>query len=201
MKLHTSVTSPFGRKVKIAALELGLFDRLELLQEQLTPVQANERVNATNPLGKIPALITDEGQAIYDSRVIAEYLDDLAGGHRLFPAAGPERYAALTLQALGDGLMDAAINVRYELSLRPEERRWSPWIEGMMGKVTRAVAAAAAIELQPLPLDIGKITLGCALSYLDFRYPELSWRQDHQGLARFMDALAERPSFAKTQPA
>ncbi|SNB52164.1 Glutathione S-transferase [Arboricoccus pini] len=201
MKLHTSVTSPFGRKVKVVAIELGLFDRLELLQEQLTPVQANERVNAANPLGKIPVLVTDEGQAIYDSVVIAEYLDDMAGGHRLFPAAGAERYAALTLQALGDGIMDAAIGVRYELSLRPEQYRWQPWIDGLMAKVTRALATAAAVERQPLPLDIGKITLGCALAFLEFRFPELTWRQDHPSLASFMDELAERPSFAKTKPA
>ena len=125
MKLFFSPTSPYVRKCLIAAHELGLVDRIQLLPSSAHPVQRDARIIASNPLGKVPTLITDQGQALYDSRVICEYLDQLAGGGKLFPAAGPARWSALTLQALGDGILDGALLARYEDAARPEPLRWS----------------------------------------------------------------------------
>lgn len=198
MKLYTSPTSPFGRKVKISARELGLFDRLQPITQALSPLSPNETVNADNPLGKIPTLILDDGTALYDSRVICEFLDAEAGGHRLFPASGPARWRALSRQALGDGMMDAAIAVRYEQTLRPDTHRWTPWTDGQFAKVTRALADLDRQDLVAEPLDIGTITLGCALFYLDMRFADLGWRDRHPSLARFAEALASRPSFTAT---
>lgn len=201
MRLHTNAASPFGRKVKVLAHETGLMDRIEPLNQALTPVSPNEAVTAANPLGKIPCLVTDEGEAVYDSRVICELLDSLHGGRRMFPAEGPARWRALTFQALGDGIMDAAVGTRYETFLRPEALRWPDWIAGQKLKVSRALdrleAEAGRLGDEP---DIGLITLGCALGYLDFRYADQPWRPGRPALEAWFARFDARPSMQATRP-
>lgn len=201
MQLHTSGASPFGRKVKVVAIETGLLDRLEIVNHgPLSPIAANADIVARNPLGKVPCLVTDDGTALFDSRVICEYLD-AAGGGRLFPPAGAARWRALRDQAQADGIMDAAVGTRYELNLRPEGMRWRDWSDGQMAKVQRSLDGFErdAAELAGR-VDIGTLTLGCALGYLDFRFAEVDWRRDRGGLAAWFEGLAERPSFQQTVP-
>ncbi|MGH7124909.1 MAG: glutathione S-transferase [Stellaceae bacterium] len=202
MKLRYSPTSPFVRKVMVAALETGLVDRIEKVPTSVAPTKPNEDVARENPLVKVPALITDDGLVLYDSPVICEYLDSLHGGAKLFPAGGSPRWIALRQQALGDGMLEAAILNRYE-QLRPEEYRWPEWTDGQMRKVRGAVAALEIESEQGLlrgPLTIGLLTIGCSLGYLDFRYAQENWRQRAPGLARWYDDFAERPSMRQTVP-
>lgn len=200
MKLHSSPTSPFARKVNVTAIELGLFDRLDLHAVQTSPVGPDLGLVGDSPLGKIPCLVLEDGQPLYDSRVICEYLDSLEGGGRLFPAAGPARWTALRRQALADGLMDAAVLARYETALRPPERRWAAWVDGQLDKVSRALDRLEAEGLGPA-VDIGTIAIGCALGYLDFRYGEMGWRGTRPALAAWFAAFDERPSLQRTRPA
>jgi glutathione S-transferase len=129
MKLRHSAGSPFVRKVMVLAHEHGLVDRIELVPTAVSPVQGNEGLAPENPLMKVPSLVTDDGQTLFDSSVICEYLDNLASRGKLFPAAGPARWTALRQQALGDGILDALILCRYE-TVRPDDKRWSGWTEG-----------------------------------------------------------------------
>jgi glutathione S-transferase len=201
MQLFSSPASPFGRKVKVAAHELDLLGRIEINNASLSPIAPHEGVSAANPLGKIPCLITDEGEPLFDSRVIIEYLDSLHGGTSLFPAHGPARWRALTQQALGDGIMDAAVANRYETVLRPEDLRWPEWSQGLMLKVTRGLARLEemADSLSSTP-DIGVLTIACALGYLDFRYADRSWRSGHPKLAAWFEPFSQRPSMQATVP-
>ena len=200
MKLYLNPASPFARKVRISALELALTERIELIEVSLSPVQPHHGLRSHNPLGKIPALVTEADEALYDSPVICEYLDALAGGDRLWPAAGAARWRALRRQALADGLAEAAILMRYELVIRPEELRWSEWLDGQRLKVRTALDA---LEAEPLdgPFDIGAISIVCALEYLEFRFPEERWREGRPQLAAWHERLRRRPSVASTRPA
>ena len=200
MKLYLNPASPFARKVRISALELALTERIELIEVSLSPVQPHHGLRSHNPLGKIPALVTEADEALYDSPVICEYLDALAGGDHLWPAAGPGRWRALRRQALADGLADAAILMRYELLIRPEGLRWSEWLDGQRLKVRTALEA---LEAEPLdgPFDIGAISIMCALEYLEFRFPEERWREGRPQLAAWHARLSLRPSVASTRPA
>jgi glutathione S-transferase len=202
MKLRYSPTSPFVRKVMVVALETGLVDRIEKIPTAVAPTKPNEDVARENPLVKVPALITDDGVVLYDSPVICEYLDSLHDGTKLFPAGGNPRWIALRQQALGDGMLEAAILNRYE-QLRPKEYQWPEWIDGQMRKVRGAVAALEIEADQGLlrgPVTIGLLTIGCALGYLDFRYAHENWRQRAANLARWYDDFAERPSMRQTVP-
>jgi glutathione S-transferase len=202
MKLRYSPTSPFVRKVMVAAIETGLVDRIEKVPTTVAPTKPNEDVAKENPLVKVPALITDDGLVLYDSPVICEYVDSLHTGAKLFPAGGNQRWIALRQQALGDGILEAAILNRYE-QLRPKEYQWPEWTDGQMRKVRGAVAALEIEAGQGLlrgPLTIGLITIGCALGYLDFRYANETWRQRAPGLARWYDDFAERPAMKQTAP-
>ncbi len=199
MKLRYSPTSPYVRKVSVAAIELGLAERIERV-----PTDTQDRdsgITEHNPLGKVPALILDDGGVLYDSPVICEYLDSLHDGAPMFPAAGPARWTALRQQALGDGILDAAILRMLEMVRRPEKFRWPGWIDHQTAKVARAIerfeAEAAALEG---PLTIGQITAGCALGYLDFRAPELDWRAGRPRLAAWYEGFAERPAMQETVP-
>jgi glutathione S-transferase len=200
MKLYYSPPSPFSRKVRIAAAVLGFGPRLELVvADTLDPEGAIRR---KNPLGKIPVLETDEGVFIYDSAVIVGYLDDLAGGGRVIPRDFSERHAALTLEALADGLTDALILQVYENRMRPEKERSANWVAHQQGKVFRALAH---LEASPPSADfsggvasVGAIAVACALGYLDLRF-EGAWRADHPNLVAWLDAFAEAiPAFAAT---
>ena len=197
--IRSSSSSPFGRKVIIAAALCGLSDKVTI--EPAETGNPDDSLRGQNPLGKIPILITDDGTAIYDSRVIAEWLDVQAGGGVIIPR-GAAHFAALTLQALADGMMDASILIVYEHRFRPEEKRHRPWMDHQGDKVARALsvleAAPPAIGDRP---HIGHIALACALGYRDFRF-ERDWRAGHPGLVTWLDGFAVKvPAFAATMPA
>jgi glutathione S-transferase len=201
MLLHTNPASPFGRKVAVVAHETRLWPRIEVRDEVLSPVSPSEAVAAANPLGKIPCLVTDDGLALFDSRVIAEYLDGLHDGERLFPAGGAARWRALRTQALADGIMDAAVGARYEAVLRPEPRRWDEWIAGQMRKVDQALDRLEQ-EVADFgeDVDIGQIAVGCALGYLDFRYAHRPWREGRPRLAAWFERFDARAAMQRTRP-
>jgi glutathione S-transferase len=201
MLLHTNPASPFGRKVAVVAHETGLASRIEIRDELLSPVSPNESVAAANPLGKIPCLVTEGGLALFDSRVIAEYLDGLHDGGRLFPAGGEARWQVLRRQALGDGVADAAVAARYEAVLRPEARRWDEWTAGQMRKVDQSLDLLEQ-EVADFgeDVDIGQIAVGCALGYLDFRYADRPWREGRPRLAAWFERFDARASMQQTRP-
>ncbi len=194
MKLYFSPTSPYVRKCLVVAHELGLVGRIELLAGNAHPVNRDPTIVAANPLGKVPTLICDDGRVLYDSRVICEYLDDLGGG-ALFPRSGAARWQALTLQALADGMLDAALLARYEDVARPEALRWAEWRAGQLDKVaTSMVALDAAPASFEARVDIGTLALACALGYLDLRFAELSWREHYPAVARWHAQFSQRAS-------
>ncbi len=165
------------------------------------PVSRDRAVVAVNPLGKIPTLVTDEGMVLYDSRVICEYLNSLAGG-ALLPQKGAARWNVLAEQALADGIMDAAVLTRYETALRPEQFRWNEWVSGQLDKVAGGLA-----QFEPRArglgdrLDFGTIALGCALGYLDFRFASLAWREKHPDTAVWFERFGRRDSMMSRGPA
>ncbi|WP_371344997.1 glutathione S-transferase family protein [Ancylobacter sp. IITR112] len=203
MKLLHAPTSPFVRKVMVVALETGLADRIEIVFNAASPLQRDPALTALNPLGKIPALVLDDGAVLYDSAVICEYLAGLAGDRDLFPT-GPARWPALTMQALGDGLLDAAVGTRYETVMRPEALRWPEWREAQMAKISGAldvIEQSVRTGLIGLTVHhIGLITLGCALGYLDFRYADLQWREGRPAAAEWFAGFDARPAMAATRP-
>jgi glutathione S-transferase len=199
MILRFSPSSPFVRKVRIAITLLG-FDN-DVTIERADTTDPNDSLRKTNPLGKIPVLIVEDGSAIYDSRVILDYLDDRAGGGKIVPGGSKERLAALRLQALCDGILDASILTIYEGRYRKPDMHEPKWIELQAGKVTRALGV---LEAAPPPIDampnVGQITLACALGYRDFRFGG-SWRGEHPRLTAWLDNFAARvPAFAATKP-
>ena len=200
MKLFYSATSPFVRKCLVAAHELGLSDRIELLPVNVSPVKRDRTVVASNPLGQVPTLITDDGAAIYDSRVIFEYLNALAGG-ALMSDEGEERWKALTEQALADGMLDAAILARYETAVRPENLRWKEWTAGQIDKIT---CGLDELEKRAADfgdrVDLGTISFACALAYLDLRYQHLEWRQSRPNAAAWFEWFGGRESMVTTRP-
>jgi glutathione S-transferase len=202
MKLWYSPPSPFARKVRAAAIELGLDARIELVNTPVVPIKPNPALIPQNPLVKLPALEAEDGTVLYDSRTICEYLDALAGGGRLFPASGAARWNALRRQSLGDGIMDAGILRRYELVLRPEPLRWADWLDGQQAKIDHGLDAAERdAGSWGNRFDIGDITIACALGWLDFRFAETDWRAKRPALAAWYARIAERPSLAQTIPA
>jgi glutathione S-transferase len=199
MILRSSPASPFARKVRIAANVLGL-DR-EITIEPADTTNPSDTVRRQNPLGKIPTLITEDGTVLFDSRVILEYLDHRAGGGRIVPKDAAARFAALRLQALADGIMDASILVIYEGRWRPAEKHEAKWLDHQAGKVERALSALeASPPVLDTPPNVGQIALACALAYRDFRF-QGTWRKDHPRLVAWLDDFAARvPAFAATKP-
>jgi len=200
MQVRVNAASPFARKVRIVLRETGLTDRVQEVQTAVNPVTPNADLAGQNPLIKIPALTLDDGSALYDSRVICEYLDAI-GGNKLFPQNGPERWRALTLQALCDGILDAAVMTRYEVAVRPEAHRWPKWIEGQRSKIDGGLAALE--KMQPAfgtQFGIGQVGAACVLGYLDFRFPEIDWRAAHPELKRWFAEASQRPSVRDTFP-
>jgi glutathione S-transferase len=200
LTLRHSPSSPFVRKIKIAISVLGL--EREIAIAPADTMSPSDTLRQQNPLGKIPALLLEDGTVLFDSRVILEYLDHRAGGGRIIPKETDARFAALRLQALADGIMDASVLLVYEGRWRPPERHEPKWVELQNGKVARALAALEASSL-PAPVatpDVGRIALACALGYRDFRFPG-SWRNDHSRLVAWLDDFAGRvPAFAATAP-
>lgn len=199
--LHWSPKSPFVRKVMIAAHELGLVDRLTLVRSVAAMTRTNPAIMADNPLNKIPTLVLADGTPMFGSVVICEYLDALAGDGQLFPAA-PERWTALTRHALGDGLLDLLILWRNERD-KPAERQTPEWLEAFAAKVAASLdrLEAQAPALGDTAFDIGHIAVGCALSYLDFRFADLDWRGGRPALAAWFEAFRTRPSAVATEVA
>ncbi len=200
MKIYFSPASPYVRKCMVTAHELGLVGRIEKLPSAANPVKRDASVVASNPLGKVPTLITDDDQILYDSRVICEYLDTLAQGS-LFARGSKHRWQVLTEQSLGDGLLDAALLVRYEAMMRPEALRWADWTQGQMEKIASCLQALEARSgTLGERVDIGTITLGCALGYLDFRFPDYDWRSAHPQAAAWFAVFNQRPAMQATLP-
>jgi len=201
MLLRSSPPSPFGRKVRIAISLLGFDGEVKI--EPADPTDVADSVRAQNPLGKIPVLIAEDGTAYYDSRVILDYLDDRAGGGKIVPREAARRLAALRLQALCDGILDASILTVYEGRWRKPETRDQKWLEHQAGKVTRALAA---LEAAPPALDtaanalpnVGQVALACALGYRDLRFGG-DWRGGYPRLVAWLDNFAARvPAYAAT---
>jgi glutathione S-transferase len=200
MKLFHSPFSPFVRKVTVVAHEVGLAERIERLPSAAHPTQRDATIRALHPLAQVPTLITDEGAALADSRVICEYLDALAGGG-MFPVSGPARWIALCDQSTADGLLDAALLLRYERTVRAEGERSVAWIAGQTAKIEGVLDGFEAdVGALADRVDIGTITVACALAYLDLRFPDLAWRRRAPTLGTWAEDFAERPSMRATEP-
>ena len=195
--LRSSPTSPFGRKVKIAAALLGLQSRIEVVHADTNDPE--EILRQQNPLGKIPVLILEDGAAIFDSRVILQYLDGVAGGGRLLPVELDARIKALTCEALADGVSDAAVLQIYEQRFRDPSLWSAKWLDHQAGKVTRGLAALEANPPAADALHVGAIALACALGYLDLRFAG-AWRAGHPGLVTWLEGFASAtPAFEATR--
>jgi len=202
MTLYYNAASPFARKVMILLHETGQSNRVSLKAVALTPVSPDVEVCRDNPCGKIPALCLADDNVIHDSRVILEYLDQQHVGNPLIPKEGSARWRRLTLASLADALMDAALLIRYETFLRPEEKHWSEWLDAQQEKIARTLAyfeAEAVTELST-HFDVASISVACALGYLDFRQPNLGWRSSYPRLANWYYEVSQRPSMLETQP-
>lgn len=199
MKLFHNPASPFVRKVRVVLLETGQDGDVELVPAGGSPVDDANMPVSLNPLGKIPALARDDGPPLFDSRVICRFFDARAGAG-LYPE--DRLWETLTLEALADGVMDAAVLMVYEARCRPEDKRHAPWVEAQWTKVERALDALEAGWMDHLsgPLDAGQIAVGCALGYLDFRHGPRNWRNGRPALADWEAQLAGRDSMAATRP-
>jgi len=202
MKLIGSLTSPYVRKVRVVMAEKKPDYQLEL-----EDVWASEHILESNPLGKVPCLVMEGGEAVFDSRVIVEYVDTLSPVGRLIPERGRERAEVRTWEALGDGLLDAAILARLERTWagRTEEQRSTAWAERQMRKVHASLAAMSkGLGDKPwcsgIHFSLSDIAVGCALGYLDFRFPQIDWRGEYANLARLHEKSAQRQSFIDTAP-
>ncbi len=196
MKLFDNPASPFCRKVQVMALETGLMKDIEIVYSIGHPLASEKMPYAENPLAKIPTMVLPDGKALFDSRVICRYLDDMAG-HRMYPQN--RMFDILTGEALADGIMDAAILMIYEGRCRPEELQFSDWVESQWAKIERALDH---LEQHPLPggFDADHIAVACALGYLDFRLRDRDWRSTRPALAAWFAEVSKRPSLSKTEP-
>jgi len=200
LKLFYAPTSPYARKVMACAHELGIADRIETIVSAGNPLRRDESVAERNPLGKIPTMVTEDGTALFDSPVICEYLDSTAPQPRLFPREGEARWTALTQQAAADGLLDAALMIRHEDTLRREDRQWQDWREAQMIKIRATLGWLESSVTAGQEVTIGTIAAGCALGYLDFRFAGFDWRRDHPRLGEWFGHFGERPSMRATAP-
>ena len=198
MRLYISTGSPFVRKCRIVAREKGLESRVEDVALAY-PYQASAELLAANPIGQVPALVTDEGHAFANSPVICAYLDSIGSGPRLLPPEGPAHWSARRMETLGDAILEMAVKIALE-SRRPEAERSAQWLGWWTDGLNRALDQAEAMVQDPEPLDIGKIALAVAGPYVDFRMPNLGWRASRPRLSAFCHALDQRPSFAATRP-
>jgi glutathione S-transferase len=202
MKLIGSLTSPYVRKVRIVMAEKKLD-----YQHELEDVWASDKIMKSNPLGKVPCLVLPGGEAIFDSRVIVEYLDTRSPVSRLIPEGSRERIEVRTWEALADGILDAAILARLEQTWagRTDAQRSPAWVERQLHKIDASLdAVSTGLADKPwcagIHLSLADIAVGCALDYLTFRFPQIVWRDKHANLARLADKLATRASFADTRP-
>jgi len=203
MKLIGAVTSPYVRKVRIVMAEKKL--EYQFILEDVWA--ADSTITQSNPLGKVPCLVMEGGEALFDSRVIVEYLDTLSPVGKLIPASGRERTEVKTWEALADGLLDAAIAARLEAHWvgRSDGERSQAWIDRQLGKVHDSLEAmdqglGDKAFCTGSHLSLADIAVGCALGYLDFRFPNINWRHNHPNLDRLHDKLMQRPSFTESLP-
>ena len=198
MQLYTNPASPFCRKVDVVLRETGQRDEVTDIAAIGHPTDSKNMPTGVNPVGKIPVLVRPEGPALFDSRVICRYLDSRVGA-RFYPEGN---FDVLTLEALGDGICDAAILMVYEARSRPEEARHAPWVEGQWAKIARALDALDTQWMAVLegPLTIGQVSVACALSYLDLRLDDRNWREGHASLADWHARFSERPAMQDTVP-
>ena len=203
MKLIGSPASPYARKVRVVMAEKKL-DYQYVIEDVWAP---DSSITQSNPLGKVPCLVMEGGEAVFDSRVIVEYLDTLSPVGKLIPAQGRERAEVKTWEALADGLMDAALLARMEVIFkgRTEAQRSQPWVDRQMDKIN-AVLKAMSTGLADKPFcsgvhfSLSDVAVGCALGYLDYRFPQVAWRDTYPNLVKLQDKLALRPSFIETAP-
>lgn len=200
IELFYAPTSPYVRKVMACAIEVGLAERIVKLPSAAHPLKRDARIAGFNPLAKVPAAKLADGTLLFDSRVICEYLDDLGHG-ALFPR-GPERWRVLTEQALGDGLLDAALLIRYENTCRSDDIRLQEWIDGQMAKIAAALdQMESTVAVFGNRITVGSLTIACALGYLDFRFASYDWRSSHPALTKWFAIASQRPSLQETAPA
>ena len=201
MKLIGSLTSPYVRKVRIVFLEKKVDVDLEI-ENVWAP---DSKIAIANPLGKVPCLISDDGEAIYDSRVIAEYADALSPVSKLIPADNRERAAVKTWEALADGVLDASILTRLELTWRPADQQSSAWVDRQLGKVQHSLRQMSEklggnAWCHGNQMTLADVTVGCALGYLLFRFPDIKWQVQYPNLDRLYQKLLQRSSFIETEP-
>jgi glutathione S-transferase len=196
VKLFYSPASPYARKVLACAITREIDGRIERLA--CNPNESPPELLHFNPLSKVPCLVTDDGLALFDSPVICEYLDSRGDALPLFPGHGPARWRALKLQAMGDGILDASVPRRWEM-LKPAEAGRAAWIARQKAAVDRTLDVLEADPPHRM-LDIGSITVACALGYLDFRFAAEEWRPEHPQLAAWFEAFAENPGIAQSAP-
>lgn len=195
MKLLLRGPSPFGRKCRFAIRHLGLADRVEVGDPD-----SEDHIRGLNPLAKVPALMRDDVDALFDSRVILEYLDHLAGGGKIIPTNPEARFEALRYAAMADGILEAALLVTYEGRYRPDQEPYEPWLDFQRGKVQRGLAAMSDAPPAADPVTVGGIGLACALEYIDFR-KQYDWRPEFPALVAWIDNFnATHPVFADSRP-
>lgn len=201
MKLYYTPTSPFVRKVLVAAHETGLASRIETVFLRPSPLEANPELSLANPLSKIPALVFDDGSAIYDSAVICDYLDSLHTGRKLVAVAGSERWRTLRLQALCDGIIEACVQIFYERLNRPKELWWQPGLDGQAQKAHQALdALEAEVDSLGKQVTLGHVCVGVTVGWLEFRDVLGDIRKGRPRLSAWYDAFAVRPSMQATMP-
>jgi glutathione S-transferase len=202
MKLSFSPASPFARKVRIAAIELGLIDKIEFISATVVPGQPNDEYSRITPLKKLPVLILDNGDVILDSYVITEYLDELAGGGKLIPASGDVRWKVKSDHSMLQGMLDSMLLCRYEKMVRPEPLRWQAWADDHWARAWNGMARfEKQAEMLARPqLDIAQIGLVCVLGYADFRFADCGWRKAFPNLDAFHARMLERPSVKISVP-
>lgn len=203
VQLLYSTSSPYVRKTVLLAQALGLNAAIERLPSSANPLKRDPRITEHNPLGKVPTLITDDGLALPDSKLIAEYLCALAGNEHVLPVSGAARWLILRQQALADGVLEVAVGLRYENAVRPEALRWQDWTQAQMLKLEAALQALQDEFAAPQPhaqLNVGEIAVVAALGYLDFRYADWAWRQRYPMLSAAYSPVLERSDVAASTP-
>lgn len=195
MKLYGAVLSPFVRMCLVTAHELGLKDKLAHVPASVSPIAINPDLAKLSPIGKIPVLETDHSHAIYDSRVIMEYLAHVGGSRSFIPDDGVKRFRVLTLLALAQGIAEAAVALRYEQSQRPENARWPEFMERQIARINDGLDEIENHWLDALDgVSAGSVALACAMGYIDLRHADLNWRKTRPQAALRIDTFAKRPS-------
>ncbi|PTX57860.1 glutathione S-transferase [Litoreibacter ponti] len=201
MRLYSSPTSPYVRKVHLVLRETGQLDDVEMVGAIGTPLDSSKMPTEHNPLGKIPALVLDDGSALFDSRVICRYFDDRASAGLY--GSGETTWTLQTLEAAADGILDAALLMVYEARVRPEDKQFAEWVEGQWGKISAALNMLEGRAMNSLSSDkinIAQISVACALSYLDFRHGDRAWQTGREKLAAWHAEFSERASMQATVP-